>query len=388
MSAGTTEHAGGDPDPKQLIHELESERSARVRAEETAAQAERELQDRRREFDLLEAVSAAASSAAAIEPALAATLGLVCGHLGWPIGHVWLWDRASRELTLSPVRHVADPRRYAAFEAASAALTYHSGEGLPGWAHAAAVPAVLPDTPSEATFPRAAIGAVVGLRASVAIPVIVSGEVVAVVECFSESTEVPTPELLRVLVHVGEQLSHVFERAETEQRLRHRATHDALTGLANRTLFHDRLEYALAVARRAGTTMSVAMLDLDGFKQINDECGHHHGDRMLVEVAARLARAVRESDTLGRVGGDEFAAVLPSAQDPRAALAAARRMDEALRPPVVVQGTSLQPRASIGVALFPGHATDAAGVRRCADAAMYRAKRDGRSPRLFRPDVG
>ncbi|MCA1598841.1 MAG: EAL domain-containing protein, partial [Chloroflexi bacterium] len=164
------------------------------------------------------------------------------------------------------------------------------------------------------------------------------------------------------------------EQARLYEEMRSLAMTDALTGLPNRMLLHDRLRQALALAQREGTSLALMLMDLDRFKEVNDTLGHHYGDILLQQVGARVRAALRTSDTVARLGGDEFAVILPVTDEAGAALAA-RNILAALEPPVVVDGHALDIRASIGVAIFPQHGDDAPGLLRRADVAMYVAKR-------------
>jgi diguanylate cyclase (GGDEF)-like protein len=165
------------------------------------------------------------------------------------------------------------------------------------------------------------------------------------------------------------------ERRRVEQRLAYLAYHDALTELPNRTLLHDRLEQALRVANREGTAASLLLLDLNGFKEINDTLGHHAGDRMLQAVATRVRGLLRQADTVARLGGDEFALVLPTA-DVNGALLTAQKVLRAIEEPCVIDQRALSVRASLGVACFPEHGRSAETLLQRADIAMYVAKTD------------
>lgn len=154
----------------------------------------------------------------------------------------------------------------------------------------------------------------------------------------------------------------------------HQALHDPLTGLPNRTLLQDRLHHGLALARRDGTPLAFLVVDLDRFKEVNDTLGHHHGDLLLHAVGQRLARHVRESDTVARWGGDEFAALLMST-GLEGAMTAARKLQDCLEEPFFLDGHVLSVGASIGIALSPEHGLDASTLIRRADVAMYVAKR-------------
>ncbi len=171
----------------------------------------------------------------------------------------------------------------------------------------------------------------------------------------------------------------VTERRVFQQQLEHAALHDALTGLPNRKQFMDRLERALEVARRSGERVGVAFIDLDGFKTVNDTHGHEIGDRLLAEIGRRLSAVVRGSDLVARVGGDEFCAILSGITDPATARAVGQRILEALQPALELDGRSTTVTASIGIALYPDHATEPEILLRHADDAMYRIKGGGKN---------
>jgi diguanylate cyclase (GGDEF)-like protein len=154
----------------------------------------------------------------------------------------------------------------------------------------------------------------------------------------------------------------------------HQATHDTLTGLPNRAHLHDRLAGALQRAAEDGTLVGVLMMDLDGFKEINDTLGHHHGDLLLQRVAERLRDETRPTDLVARLGGDEFALLLPCPTDVEDCAAVARRVLGGLEGPVSVHGVDLDVRASVGIAVSPLHASDVDSLLSCADMAMYHAK--------------
>jgi diguanylate cyclase (GGDEF)-like protein/PAS domain S-box-containing protein len=169
----------------------------------------------------------------------------------------------------------------------------------------------------------------------------------------------------------------VTERIRLEEELTHQAFHDGLTGLANRALFRDRLDQALARSERSQEVLAVLLVDLDGFKQVNDGLGHDAGDQMLQQVAERFGEVIRPSDTLARLGGDEFALLIEGANE-SSAVAAARRLLECLSAPVHIAGHQLALDTSIGIALHPGGPGDGEGLVRHADLAMYEAKGAGR----------
>lgn len=173
---------------------------------------------------------------------------------------------------------------------------------------------------------------------------------------------------------ISAMVSDLVSRRELELQLTHRATHDSLTGLANRALIYERLERTLAHARDVDGSVGVLFCDLDGFKEINDTLGHEWGDRVLVATAERLLAASRPRDLVGRVGGDEFIIVCPNLESVDVAIDVAHRLEDAIRAPIVHDGQSVQITASIGLAPTDGSVT-VDEVVRVADAEMYTAKR-------------
>ena len=164
-----------------------------------------------------------------------------------------------------------------------------------------------------------------------------------------------------------------------QQRLEHVAHYDILTNLPNRLLLSDRLQQATIRSQRQQTVVGVAYLDLDGFKAVNDSHGHDVGDELLIIVAQRMKAALREGDTLARIGGDEFIAVLSDLDYPETAEPLLMRLLEAAAAPVLIDHLTLQVSASIGVAIYPYDGTESDQLIRCADHAMYQAKQMGKN---------
>ena len=172
-------------------------------------------------------------------------------------------------------------------------------------------------------------------------------------------------------------IRYALNRRQQAQRLSRLAQHDELTGLANRSLFNDRLERALAWARRHERIAAVMVLDLNGFKAVNDRLGHVAGDRLLTIMGMRLCSRLRETDTVARLGGDEFALVVENLAKPEHAGLVARKLLDAVVPPVAIESHSVTVTASLGVALYPQDGSQGATLLREADRAMYRAKAEG-----------
>lgn len=183
----------------------------------------------------------------------------------------------------------------------------------------------------------------------------------------------------RTLTCIVRDISH---RKNLERKLRHLAYHDRLTGLANRELFHEDLQAALAGLEKDKTRKhAVLFMDLDGFKQINDTLGHDRGDRLLVEAARRIRDSLRDADTAYRLGGDEFTAFLSGIRRVQDALVVAERIQSAIRQPFFLEGTEDAPVSvgvSIGISVVPDDGTTVQEVTKCADIAMYRSKDSGK----------
>ena len=186
---------------------------------------------------------------------------------------------------------------------------------------------------------------------------------------------------------IGRSITYAVERKHAEMELSHKAMHDALTGLPNRTLFLDRLKHALMRAKRHQSLMAVMFLDLDGFKPINDTYGHEVGDQLLVAVAGRLQEGLRGSDTAARFGGDEFMVLCEDVTGLQDVVTIAQRLLGALREPFVVGDERLEVNASMGIAISNGKGDSAESLIRNADTAMYKAKEQGAQLEVFDEDV-
>ncbi|MEO5573195.1 MAG: diguanylate cyclase [Gammaproteobacteria bacterium] len=184
------------------------------------------------------------------------------------------------------------------------------------------------------------------------------------------------PTSISEVTNLGEDLERMrLQLLEQARLLEYQTLHDSLTGLPNRTLLYDRLQQALAVSRRSHKNVALLIIDLDHFKDVNDKLGHHAGDLLLQEVAARLRGVVRESDTVARLSGDEFAVLLTNIEDAGHAVIATEEILKRVYQPTVIDGHTLTVGGSIGIVLSPAHGDDKDTLMRRADLAMYHAKR-------------
>lgn len=190
---------------------------------------------------------------------------------------------------------------------------------------------------------------------------------------------VPEFDCSRRVVGILALTQDITARKQKEARLESEALHDSLTGLANRQLLADRISLAIAHARRNRSAMAVLYLDLDGFKEINDTLGHDAGDSLLKRVGERLVAAVREVDTVARVGGDEFVIALWQVGGAGDAARVASKLVKAVSKPCDIAGRAVKITISAGVGMYPAHGKDAATLLRSADRALHAAKRVGKN---------
>ena len=255
--------------------------------------------------------------------------------------------------------------------------------GCPVRAAARAAAPVLGDEQHGARCERAQNACARDVRSSVSVQVLGECEAYGALAVFSRRPEAFRAEDVKYVQQLGVVLSTAVRRKQIEQRMERLAQFDTLTGLPNRSLLHDRLAQTLAQARRKRANTAVLFVDLDRFKVINDTLGHEVGDRLIAQVGERLARCVRQGDTLGRISGDEFAAVLAELARTEDAAIVAQKMLDALAAPFDLGGRETYVGASIGVAAFPHDGEDAETLLKNADMAMYRAKKSGRSRYRF-----
>ena len=170
----------------------------------------------------------------------------------------------------------------------------------------------------------------------------------------------------------------ITDLKDAERRLRQLATHDYLTGLPNRVLLYDRLEQAVARFQRHGLAVALLYLDLDRFKPVNDELGHHVGDAVLVQIADRIHTVIRDTDTAARIGGDEFAVLIEGVEEPAQLRLVADRLISAISRPMQIEEHQVAVGVSIGLVVAGTSADAADSLMAAADAAMYRAKAAGR----------
>ena len=284
---------------------------------------------------------------------------------------VWVYDEEAQELSCRATSGAGDPDLYDL--RVGPQDTHHLADLL-------ADPQPGPlffDRDADDEFVKALLGRFGGLAMIVA-PIVARGEFLGalIVTVTSDAARLqPRRDLLDRLSGVVAQAATALHTGRLVDKVTHQARHDSLTGLANRAVFTERMERALAAAEDTGRPVGLLFLDLDDFKSVNDQRGHHAGDELLRLVAERLLGTVRASDTVARLGGDEFAIVLAEMEDPDEVDVAAERVLRAFADPFAVAGAPLALGASVGQAVWPDDAAEVEALMRHADAAMYRAKR-------------
>ena len=351
----------------------------------------RAIEDRERQLALLQTVATVANESPSVEEALGRALAETCGFAGCPVGHAYLRD--GETLKSSGVWFLADPDRHAVFRALTESADMPVGRGLPGRVARDAQPHEIADLDADDDFPRMGAGREAGLRAGFAFPLLAGSEVVGVLEFYDEEAGSIEQDLLEVMGFVGTLLGRVVERARAEERLRFHALHDALTALPNRSFVLDLIKRAIGrVRRHASYRFAVLLIDVDGFRRLNDSLGHSVGDRLIVEIGERMKECLRSEDTIARpveeggapsgplahLAGDEFLVMIENLHDGSDAIRVARRIQERLERPFLMAGQPILVTASVGISLSSPDDEAPEEHLRAAHLALDRAKSHGK----------
>lgn len=315
-----------------------------------------------------------ASEARSCTDALASMLRELCRHHGAAAGRIWRMDPAG-EILHEVSRYDDAPE------------AGHKGRRSPATvapcADAKVAEAIHSNEPRVLLCPSLSSG----LMCQVSFPIWVQEERFGLCLAFRTERQ-DVPEIIANLTSLANTMRPVLLREASEERIRFIAHHDSLTQLANRLVFQERMNDAVAAASRGEHGLALLYLDLDGFKSINDLRGHEVGDRLLAAVAARLRGAVGDRDTAARIGGDEFAVLQPVGGQPDAAIALAHRLLDRIGQPYEVDNQRLVIGVSVGIAFYPGDGDTPDVLLRNADTALYRAKEAGRHTfRVFDPSM-
>ena len=311
---------------------------------------------------------------------------IICGNMGWEFGLAWFWSPEKKGLEYFS-SWGADAPELQAFvqDSMQRVIRPRPGEqeGLLRRTYASGEAVWINNVAPAQGFRRANLIWRAGLHGAFAFPLLRGSEVVGVMEFYHRGAHASEKALVGTAQSIGRQIGQYLGRREAEEALKFVAAHDGLTQLPNRMMFNQRLEHALALAKRNASRLAVLFIDLDRFKVINDTLGHEAGDLLLCEVAERLKGGVRSTDTVARLGGDEFVVLLENVADPVYVGALARKLIEALSASFTLSGGEYNVTASIGVSTYPDDGDDLQTLLKHADIAMYRSKEQGRNTFQF-----
>ncbi|MEA3156997.1 MAG: hypothetical protein QOK44_4586, partial [Betaproteobacteria bacterium] len=324
------------------------------------------------------------SEAQSVEEAIPRVLETMCLSFGFVYGARWQLDRQNLLLRCAETWHVPTPELAAFREHSKARLERPAkAKGLNRRVWDTEAPVWMADIAQEEALACRAPALEAGLRSAFCFAILVGGELFGVMEFFGREVRAPDESVLQVAQTISPHIGQFIARKQAERNLQFVASHDALTGLFNRSMFSQRLQQALAQAHRHERRLAVLFIDLDGFKLINDMLGHDAGDVLLADLANRLRLCMREGDTLGRIGGDEFVVLIEGYDEETQLLDVARKVLETVAEPFLLRDGEYHVTASIGIAAYPQDGEDAADLLKNADIAMYRAKDQGKNNYQF-----
>ena len=308
-----------------------------------------------------------------------------CGLSGWECGIHWVLEPLEATLRAQEIWHVpGDPLlKQFATRIAETQIGPQDTQAFERRVVTQAAPAWLGEPSHEDDSAVARARGEAGLRSAFAFPISSDGDVRGVIELLSRERRDADRDLARIAGHLGGFIGQYIARRETERRLQFVVSHDPLTGLPNRTIFSQRLGQALAQAARYGHKVALLFVDLDRFKIVNDTLGHEAGDRVLREMAERFRESLREGDTVGRHGGDEFVVLIEQYDSAVQVSGVAQKLIDQASIPFVFDSHEFHISASIGIATYPSDGQDGSTLLKNADIAMYRAKEAGKNQYQF-----
>jgi len=321
------------------------------------------------------------AEADSIEEAIPGVIQTLCVGLGWVAGARRVVGKQDKLLRHIESWCIDDPKikSFADYSAARVDRAAEANAGLLRRVWATGKPVWFGDIAKEPTFGRGARALEAGLHSAFAFPIMVDGEFYGVIELFGREVCPYDAEIVAIAQTVGSQIGQFIARKEAESHLTFFANHDSLTGLPNRAMFNQRLTQALARAQRYKKILAVLFIDLDRFKVINDTLGHDAGDRLLKQLGVRLRDCLREGDTIGRQGGDEFVVLIEDVTDPNQVSDVAHKILETVARPYLLTSQEFHVTASIGISVYPDDGADLQTLLKNADIAMYRAKEQGKN---------
>ncbi len=329
------------------------------------------------------AVTQILSESTTLTEAMPRIIRIICEAMGWTYGARWTVDDKTDQLSRAEYWCPFEPE----FEPEDRNLWLQvTNQGAGRFLHRTLIDKSatwLADLHDDKPFRRRASARKFGWSSAYSFPILISGEVVGIMEFFGAAMNKPDESMLQTALAIGSQIGQFIQRKQAEDKLNFLARFDVVTDLPNRYLFTDRLAQMLAQAQRNDWSISVLFVDLDRFKAVNDTYGHAAGDELLRQTAARMRACVRNSDTVGRLSGDEFAIMLANLAKTEDAGMVAQKIVESLAAPFDLDGRQAYISASIGIALYPHDGETPDSLLKNADTAMYRAKSLGRNGYQF-----
>lgn len=326
-------------------------------------------------------VALALTESSNLNSAAKAILKTICEILNWQMGEIWAIDRSADVLKYVASYFAKDELKK--LEDEFSEISYPEGEGLPGHIWQTREIYWIKDLEKETRSNRKQKLLEHDFNSGFGFPILFKEEVLGVILFFGAEIQNSNISFLKIFTEIGKQLGIFIKRKRMEGDLLYLAQHDILTGLGNRIVIEDSLNFAIVHAKQRRKLVGVIYIDLDYFKKINDKLGHVIGDLVLQNISERLRECVRQTDIIARFGGDEFVIILPNLESKANAAAIAVKLLDKIKQPLLLKGKDLKITASIGISLYPDDGSDVQTLIKSADLAMYHAKICGRDNYQF-----
>jgi diguanylate cyclase (GGDEF)-like protein len=310
-------------------------------------------------------------------------LQLICEVLEWQVGEIWAIDR-----TTSGLRYVANWQAATMplkLELINQETNFKRDQGLAGYICCLQAPYWIADMMQQKSWSSTDYITHLGLKSGFGFPIVFENETLGVMLFFSDRVRDPDPNILSLFATIGKQIGAFIKHKRIEGDLLYLTQHDLLTGLANRAMHEDSINTAIINAKRYKCLAGLLYLDLDNFKKVNDVLGHLKSNMLLQEVARRLRRIMRETDSIARFGGDEFSIVLSRIKFKENLILIAKKILHVISQPFIIDNQEFYLTVSIGISVYPGDGEDALSLLKNADIAMYHAKEFGKNNYQFCP---
>lgn len=326
-------------------------------------------------------VALALTEAVDLNTAAKSILKTICQILNWQMGEIWAVDKSENVLTYVASHFVKE--NHHKLVKYFTQLKYPQGHGLPGYIWETKDVYWEEDLAKSTLSNRKEKLLHAGFKSIFGFPILFKDEVLGVILFFGEKLKKPKTSFLDMFIEIGNQIGVFIKKKRFEGDLLYLAQHDLLTGLGNRIVIEDSLSVAIEHAKQKNKMVALIYLDLDYFKEINDKFGHVTGDLVLQAISERLRTNIRQTDVIGRFGGDEFIIILQNLASKENVEGIAKKLINCVEKPINLQGNDLNLSASIGVGIYPDDGDDVQTLIKSADVAMYNAKICGRNNYQF-----